>query len=108
MHEQTEKTVEWNLGFAHDEVVAGLEKLLAQAAYLYTHATINDTVQFQATLPSGTLRLIARALPARQSPFSSPIFFHRTLVTMTFTGVSTEDENAFMRRLTLTFLRAGG
>ena len=108
MSEHTDKTIEWNLGFAHDEVVAGLEKLLKQAGYSYTQATIDDAAQFQATLPSGTLRLVARALPAHHSPFNSFIFFHRTLLTMTFTGVSTEDEEVFMRRLTLTFLRAGG
>jgi hypothetical protein len=108
MSEQTHKTVEWNLGFAHDEVVAGLEKLLTQGGYLYTRTTIDEAVQFQATLPSGALRLVARALPSHHSPFNLHIFFHRTLLVMTFTGVRTEDEEVFMRRLTLTFLRAGG
>lgn len=104
----TDKTIEWNLGFAQDEVVAGLEKLLTQGEYTYTRAETDTEAQFQVTLFSGSLRLVVRQLPSRHSPFNPQVFFHRTLLVMTFAGISIQEEEAFLHRLTLTFLRAGG
>jgi len=103
-----EKTVEWNLGFARDEVVAGLKKLLNEARYMYTHTETNAETCFQVTLPEGSLQLSVLPLPSHHSPFNPHVFFHRTLLVMTFTGAEVQDEETFMRRLTLTFLRAGG
>ncbi|MBI3303718.1 MAG: hypothetical protein HYZ72_16760 [Deltaproteobacteria bacterium] len=103
-----EKTIEWNLGFARDEVIAGLEKLLTQAGYTYTRAETDAEDRFQVTLPQGTVALVVRPLPSRRSPFGPQIVFHRTLLVMTYTGVSAQEEETFLHRLTLTFLRAGG
>jgi hypothetical protein len=103
-----EKTIEWNLGFARDEVIAGLEKLLTETGYVYTRADTDTEIRFQAILAQGLLELTVRALLSQRSPFNPPIFFHRTLLVMTFTGVSTQEEETFLRRLTLTFLRVGG
>jgi len=104
----TDKTVEWNLGFAQGEVVEGLEKLLTQAGYPYTRIEADAEVQFQVILPSGSLRLVVRPLPSHHSPFNPQVLFHRTLLLMTFADVSIQEEEAFLHRLTLTFLRAGG
>jgi hypothetical protein len=103
-----EKTVEWNLGFARQEVIAGLKKLLREARYMYTQTETNAETGFQVTFPEGSLQLRVLPLPSHNSPFNRHVFFHRTLLVMTFTGAEVQDEKAFMRHLTLTFLRAGG
>ena len=102
------KTIEWNLGFARDEVIGGLEKLLTQGGYEYTRTEIDAEVHFQATVSPGSIALKVQPLLASTSPFNVHIFFHRTLLLMAFTDVKTQEEESFMRRLTLTFLRAGG
>lgn len=104
----TEKTIEWNLGFARDEVIAGLEKLLGTAGYTYTRTEIDAEVRWQVTLAPGTIGLTVRPLPSQRSPFGPHLVFHRTLLAMTYTGVSAEKEKTFLHRLTLAFLRAGG
>jgi hypothetical protein len=104
----TDKTIEWNLGFVRDEVVVGLEKLLNQAGHTYIRTETDAEAQFQVTLSSGSLRLVVRPLPSHHSPFNPHVFFHRTLLVMTFAGVSVQEEEAFLHRLTLAFLRAGG
>ena len=104
----TDKTIEWNLGFEQDEVATGLERLLTRTGYRYTRAETDTEAQFQVTLSSGSLRLVVRPLLPHHSPFNPQVFFHRTLLVMTFTGVSVQEEAAFLHRLTLTFLRAGG
>ena len=104
----SEKTIEWNLGFAYDEVRAGLEQLLTEAGYTFTHANHDNAAHFQVTFPQGLLELAVRPLPSQQSPFKAQIFFHRTLLTMTYRDVSAQEEETFLHRLTLKFLRAGG
>jgi hypothetical protein len=104
----SEKTVEWNLGFAYDEVVVGLEKLLSQGGYTYTRSDTDTEAHFHVALMPGTLSLIAKPLLSHRSPFNSQIILHRTLLTITCVGVAAHDEESFFRRLTLTFLRAGG
>jgi hypothetical protein len=103
-----EKTVEWNLGFAYDEVIAGLEKLLSEGEYAHTRAETAAETHFQVTLAQGTLGLKVQPLPSHQSPFNPYVSFHRTLVVMTFSEVGRQDEETFLHRLTLRFLRAGG
>jgi hypothetical protein len=103
-----EKTVEWNLGFTRDEVITGLKKLLREARYTYTQTETNAEMGFQVTLSGGSLQLSVLPLPSHNSPFNPHVFVHRTLLVMTFTGAGMQDEEAFLRRLTLTFLRAGG
>lgn len=104
----TEKTIEWNLGFAHEEVVVGLEKMLTKAGYAYSRTDASPAVHFQITLPQGTCELHARPLLSHRSPFSPQIILHRTLLVITCTGVSAQDEQALLHRLTLAFLRVGG
>jgi hypothetical protein len=103
-----EKTVEWNLGFAYDEVIAGLEKLLSEGTYAHTRTATDTETHFQVTLAQGTLGLKVQPLLSHQSPFNPHVFFHRTLLVMTFMEVSRQDEETFLHRLTLRFLRAGG
>jgi hypothetical protein len=104
----TEKTIEWNLGFTPDEVIVGLEKLLTEAGYAYTRVEPDAEVRFQVTLAQGTLGLTVRPLLGQRSPFSPQLILHRTLLVMTWNGVSAEEEAVFLRRLTLAFLRVGG
>ena len=104
----TDKTIEWNLGFAYKEVIERLEKLLTQARYVYTRAGTHSEMHFQVALSQGTLELHARPLRSHRSPFSSQIILHRTLLTMTFAGASADEEQTFLQRLTLAFLRVGG
>jgi len=104
----TERTIEWNLGFAPAGVVVGLEKLLTQTGYVYTRVETAPEVQFQVTLSSGVLKLVVQPLPSHPSPFNPQVFFHRTVLVMTFAAVSVQEEEAFLHRLMLAFLRAGG
>ncbi len=103
-----EKTIEWNLGFAYDEVIAGLEKLLSEGTYAHTRTETAAEAHFQVMLAQGTFRLKVQPLPSHQSPFNLPVVFQRTLLVMTFNEVSRQDEETFLHRLTLRFLRAGG
>jgi hypothetical protein len=103
-----EKTVEWNLGFAYDEVIAGLENLLSEGEYTYSRTETAAETHVQVILAQGTLGLKVQPLPSHQSPFNPHVFFHRTLLVMTFMEVSRQDEETFLHRLTLRFLRAGG
>ncbi len=64
-------TIEWNLAFARDEVVAGLEKLLAQAGYVYTRTDADAETRFQAARSQGSLVMVVRPLPV-QPPGRSP------------------------------------
>ena len=104
----TEKAIEWNLGFARDEVVTGLEKFLAEGKYTYTQAETDARVDFHVALSSGSLTLTVRPLLSHRSPFSPKIILHRTLLLVTFVGVSDQEKETFLHRLTLTFLRVGG
>ncbi len=104
----TEKTIEWNLGFAPDEVLVGLEKLFTEVGYAYLRAETDSEVRFQVTLAQGALELAVRPLLSQRSPFSPQIILHRTLLVMTFTGASAREEKTFLHHLTLTFLRVGG
>lgn len=104
----SESTIEWNLAFAREEVVAGLEKLLAQAGYVYTRTDADVETRFQAARSQGSLAIVVRPLLSRSSPFNLQVVLHRTLLVATCTGLSAEEEEAFRYRLTLTFLRVGG
>ncbi|MGH8010831.1 MAG: hypothetical protein ACREQ3_27915 [Candidatus Binatia bacterium] len=104
----TQKTIEWNLSFAQDEVITGVENLLSTGGYIYTRGGSDAEVRLHVTLSQGSLELAVRPLLSQRSPFSQQIGFHRTLLVMTWTGVSAQEEETFLRRLTLTFLRVGG
>ncbi len=96
------------MGFAADEVVAGLEQVLTTAGYSYTRLGAAPDTHFQVTLTQGTLRLVVRPLPPRPNPLSPQHPFPRALLRMTFAGVATQEQEAVVRRLTLAFLRVGG
>ena len=102
------KTIEWNLAFARDEVVAGLEKLLAQLGYAYTRGGTEGETRFRATLSHGVLDVVVRPLAPQRSPFNLQVVLRRTLLTATCTGLSAQEEERFRHGLTLTFLRVGG
>ena len=104
----TYKTIEWNLGFSPEEVTEGLDKSLKQAGYGYRRIEAGAEAQFQVELSSGALRLIVDPLPPHQSPFSPYAPLRRTRLALIFEGVDGREEADLLRRLTLTFLRAGG
>jgi hypothetical protein len=104
----SESKLEWNLAFAQDEVIAGLEKLLTQAGHSYTRTDTEGETRFQATLPQGVLHITVQPLSAHRSPFNLPVVLHRTLLIATGIGLSPEEEKAFRHALTLAFLRVGG
>jgi hypothetical protein len=105
----SEILLEWNLGFAFDEVVAGLEKMCSLRNYAYTRTDQEGETGLAVTLPSGTLALSVKPLLSHRSPFSPNIILHRTLLIVTMTGtVTSQERETFRQHLTLAFLRAGG
>ena len=108
----TEKSIarnlEWNLAFAPDEVVPRLENLFRQHGYAYTQEEQESDRHFHTTLGQGTLDVVMHPLESKRSPFSASVFQQRTLVRMTYTGVSEEDQATFKHQLTMAFLRVGG
>jgi hypothetical protein len=104
----SESKLEWNLAFAQEEVIAGLEKLLTRAGHSYTRTDTEGETRFQATLPQGVLHIIVQPLSSHRSPFNLPVVLHRTLLIATGIGLSPEEEKAFRHALTLAFLRVGG
>jgi hypothetical protein len=103
-----ERDFEWSLAFAPDEVVPRLENLFCQHGYAYTQEEQASEMRFHATLGQGTLDIVMHPLEPKRSPFSASIIQQRTLVRMTYTGVSKEDQATFKQRLTMAFLRVGG
>ena len=103
-----ERHFEWNLAFAPDEVVPRLQNLFCQHGYAYTQEGQASDRHFHATLGQGTLDIVMHPLEPKRSPFSASIFEQRTLVRLTYMGVSKEDQATFKHRLAMTFLRVGG
>lgn len=104
----SEKTIEWNLAFAADEVAAGVEKLLSKLGYAFSQARKVEEIDFHATPPQGTLSLLVRPLSRQRSPFNIYATLHRTLLIVTYSEFSPQMEELLQRTLTLTFLRVGG
>lgn len=104
----TEKTIEWNLAFARDEVVEGIQKLLTKLTYPFSCSESPDGFILLATPPQGTLSFSIRPLLSQKSPFNIQVTLHRTLLTTTYSGFSAQMEEALQRNLTFTFLRVGG
>jgi hypothetical protein len=104
----TEKTIEWNLAFAHAEVIANVEKLLTGAGYAYTRTEADDETRFLVTLPKGSIHFVARPLLSHRSPFNPIAVLPRTLLTVTYSGLNSQEEGTLRYRLTLAFLRVGG
>jgi len=103
-----QKTVEWDLGFALDDVVAGLEKLFAHTDYRVKREKQDAAECFSLPLSQAgsCLLLEARPLPVRR--LGPAIVSPRTLLSVHFTKATPEEEADFMKRLTLAFLRVGG
>jgi hypothetical protein len=104
----SERTIEWNLAFARDEVVDGIAKLLDKWKYSFFRADSQEDLVFQVCPPQGTLSLTIRPLMAHQSLFNPQATLHRTLLITRYSGFSPDMEEALQRGLTLTFLRVGG
>jgi hypothetical protein len=101
--------LEWNLGFAFDEVVEGLEKMCVMRGYAYSRTDGDGETCLSVTLSFGTLELLVKPLLSHRSPFSPLIILHRTFLTVTSTTpIAPRDWEPFRRHLTLAFLRAGG
>lgn len=105
----SEILLEWNLGFASDEVVEGLEKMCTRRGYVHTRSDCDGETLFALTLPSGALELLVQPLLSHRSPFSPNIILHRTMLIVSVTdGVTPQERATFRQYLTLAFLRAGG
>lgn len=104
----TEKTIEWNLAFAADEVVAGVEKMLAKLGYAFSRTEKAEETCFSAKPPQGTLVFLVRPLASHRSPFNIQVTLHRTLLITTYSEFSPSMEETLQRSLTLAFLRVGG
>ncbi len=103
-----EKTVEWDLGFGLEDVVAGLEKLFANTDYRIKREKDEAAERFSVPLSQAgsSLLLDVRPLPDRE--LGPAILFPRTLLSIHFTKATPEEEANFMKRLTMAFLRVGG
>ena len=104
----TEKSIEWNLAFAADEVVGGVEKLLAKMGYAFSQVEKADETYFYVRPPQGTLSFLARPLASHRSPFNIQVTLHRTLLITTYAGFTPQMEESLQKNLTLAFLRVGG
>ncbi len=103
-----EKTVEWDLGFGLDDVVAGLEKLFAHADYRVKRDKNHKAERFSLTLSQAGSCLLLDARPLSARRLGPAIFSPRTLLSIHFTKATPEEEADFMKRLTMAFLRVGG
>ena len=104
----SEKTLEWNLGFARDEVVAGLEKLFVQLEWAHTCTETDAETRFHAAFSQGMLDIAVRPLTSYRSPFNIQATLPRTLLIVCSTGLTPAEEATLRYRLTLAFLRVGG
>jgi hypothetical protein len=104
----SETLLEWNLGFARDEVIAGVEKLFAQLGCAYSRTETDTETRFHAAFSQGTLDLVVQPLTSYRSPFNIQATLHRTLLTVLAAGLSAEAKETLRQRLTLVFLRVGG
>jgi hypothetical protein len=105
----TTSLLEWDLGFAFDEVVEELEKMCTMRRYVYTRIDRDGETCLSVTLPSATLKLLVKPLLSNRSPFSPLIILRRTLLTVTsLAPVALHDWDTFRQHMTLAFLRAGG
>ena len=104
----TGKKIEWNLAFSPSEVIQRLEKLFEQHAYTYTAEDQDSDRYYHTALGQGRLKLIMHPLEPKRSPFSPTLLIQRTLLCITCTDVSEDDQAVFKHQLTMAFLRVGG
>ena len=75
-----ERNFEWNLAFASDEVIEGLEKMCGKEAYPYTKEETEGETRFHVTLPDGNVTLCVRSQAAQYPPFNAIFKFQRTML----------------------------
>ena len=103
-----ERNFAWNLAFAGDEVIEGIEKMCRTESYPYTKEEAQEETHFCVTLPDGTALLRVRPLAPHQAPFNPILKFQRTLLTVSMSEVAQHTVDTLHWKLTLAFLRAGG
>ena len=105
----TTPLLEWDLSFAFDEVVEGLEKMCIMRRYVYARTDRDGETCLSVMLPPATLGLLVKPLLSPRSPFSPLIILRRTLLTVTsLASVAPHEWDIFRQHVTLAFLRAGG
>jgi hypothetical protein len=103
-----ERNFTWDLAFAGDEVIAGIEKMCRNEAYPYSKEETNGETVFQVTLLDGSATLRLRPQDPRHPAFNPILKFQRTTLTVSLSEVDQQTVETVHRQLTLTFLRAGG
>lgn len=103
-----ERNFEWNLAFASDEVVEGIEKMCNTESYPYIKKETAGETLFHVTLPDGSASLRIRPQDAQQAPFNPILKFQRTLLAVSMSEVGPQTVETLHWKLMLTFLRAGG
>jgi hypothetical protein len=103
-----ERNFEWNLAFATDEVIEGIEKMCANEAYPYTKEKQAELTRYHLTLPDGTVTLSVHPNGAQIAPFNAILKFQRTMLKVSMPDVAPQTVETLHRKLTLAFLRAGG
>ena len=101
-------TVEWELGFAGEEVVRGVENLCLLADYRFRRERSADEGRFHIPIGGGGGCVVLEVCPLAPRSLSAAISFPRTRLRIRFHDAEGEARTAFMRRLTLAFLRVGG
>ena len=104
----SERNFDWNLAFASDEVVEGVEKICHMEGYSYTKEQTGSETLFDIILPDGNAILRIRSQDAQQAPFNPMLKFQRTFLAVSMPEVGAQTVETLHRKLTLAFLRAGG
>jgi len=103
-----ERNFEWNLAFATDEVIEGIEKMCANEAYPYTKEEAEGEIRYRLTLPDGIVTLCVCPNGAQIAPFNAILKFQRTMLNVSMPEVELQTVETLHRKLMLAFLRAGG
>ncbi len=103
-----ERNFEWNLAFASDEVIEGVEKMCRTEGYSFTKGQTESETLFDITLPDGNAIFRIRPQDAQQVPFNPILKFQRTFLAVSMSEVGTQTVETLHWKLTLAFLRAGG
>lgn len=103
-----ERNFEWNLAFASDEVVEGIEKMCRTEGYPYTKGQTSSETLFDITFSDGHATLRIRPQDALQAPFNPILKFQRTFLAVSMSEVGAQTVETLHWKLTLAFLRAGG
>jgi hypothetical protein len=103
-----ERNFTWDLAFASNEVVEGIEKMCRNEAYPHRKEETDSETLFYVMLPGGDATLRVSPQDPRHPAFNPILKFQRTTLTVSLSEVGPQTVETFHRQLTLTFLRAGG